>query len=183
MNKAAILSTKTVFQSKFFRVNQVEIERDGKKFTKDIIEETPIVVVLPYTKNGDIYLAREYRDALGKTILNTIGGKIDQDSDPLINAQRELEEEVGLKANVWKQVAEWERSATMKKKVYVFFATDLEEGMQHLDNDEKIELVKLTIQDAIEKIIKGEIIVEEDIATILLFDKLLKEGMNIPHTE
>lgn len=175
-HKSTVLSTKTVFQSKYFRVNQVEISRDGKTFTKDIIEETPIVVVLPYTKIGEIYLALEYRDALGKSILNTIGGKIDKDEEPLISAKRELEEEVGLKAKVWKQIAIWERSATMQKKIYVFLATDIENAKMKPDLDEQITLKKLSIGEALDKIMMGEIVVEEDIATILLFDKLMKEG-------
>jgi hypothetical protein len=34
----------------------------------------------------------------------------------------------------------------------------------------------MSLQEALDKIMTGEIIVEEDIATIFLFDKLKREG-------
>ena len=61
MSHTKVLSTKTVFTSTFFKINHVEIERDGKRFEKDIIQDTPISVILPYTKDGEIYLISEYR--------------------------------------------------------------------------------------------------------------------------
>lgn len=171
-----ILSSQNVFTSKFFHVNHVEIERDGKKFTKDIIEENPVAVVLPYTNNGEIYLASEFRDALEKVIFGLIGGKMKPGEDPLTSAKSELKEEAGLTALTWKHIVTWETSPVMKKKMEVFFATDLETGVQNLEEDEKIEPIKLPIPEALAKIENGEIPVALDAAVILLFDKMQKEG-------
>jgi len=171
-----ILSSQKVFTSKFFHVNHVEIERDGKTFVKDIIEENPIAVVLPYTENGEIYLLSEYRDALEKTIVGIIGGKIKRGDDPLTAAKKEMQEEAGLTAATWKHVVTWESSPVMKKKLSVFFATDLEIGKQHLEDDEKIEVIKLSLSAALDKIETGEITTALDAATILLFEKMRKEG-------
>jgi ADP-ribose pyrophosphatase len=175
-NKSNILSTKTVFQSKFFQVNQVEIERDGKKFTKDIIAKTPVVEILPITENNEIYLESQYRDAFGETILEVIGGKIDPNEDLEKAAQRELEEETGLTATHWKQIATFELGANMQEKIYVFYATGLSLGKANLDEDEKIELIKMPLAQALEKIATGEIFVASDVAAILLLDKMMKEG-------
>ncbi|HSA84313.1 MAG TPA: NUDIX hydrolase [Patescibacteria group bacterium] len=174
--KAKILASKIVYQSTNFRINQEEIERDGHVFIKDIIEDTPIVVILPYTKKGEIYLGLEYRDAFGKQILNTIGGKVIAGKDLLESAKAELQEESGMKAATWKHVATWETAYIMRKKMSVFFATDLELGEQQLETDENIRMVKLSLADALQKIDTGEISVALDVAIILLFDKLQKEG-------
>ena len=171
-----ILSTKTVFTSQYFHVNQVTIKREGKTFTKDIIEGTPIVFVIPYTKDGEIYINSEYRDALGKEIFDCVGGKLVSGEDPLTAAKRELQEEAGLNAATWKQIATWETAAIQRKKLFVFCATDLEKGKQQLDADEKITVVKLKLSEALEKIENGEIPVGLDVAAILLFDKLRREG-------
>jgi ADP-ribose pyrophosphatase len=171
-----ILSSQKVFTSKFFHVNQVEIERDGNKFTKDIIEENPIAVVLPYTSNGEIYLISEFRDALEKVIFGLIGGKMKPGDDPLTSAKKELKEEAGLTAATWKHIVTWETSPVMKKKMAVFFATDLETGVQSLEEDEQIEPVKITLPEALAKIENGEIPVALDAAVILLYDKIQKEG-------
>jgi len=177
MPDAKVLSSKTVFQSKYFHVDRVKIERDGKSFEKDIIEATSAVWIIPYTENGEIYLASEYRDTFGKTILDCFGGKLEPGDDPLIAAKRELEEEAGLKGETWHHAATWEAAAIMKKKMYVFFVTGLEKtGRQHLDEDEEIETVKFTIAEALGKIDNGEVPVGLDVAAILLFDKFKREG-------
>ena len=174
-SNSKVHSTKTVYQSRHFRVNQVQIERNGKQFTKDIIEETPIVIVLPYTNEQEIYLASEYRDAFGKEMLNTIGGKVEDATNLLDQAKAELREEAGLKAATWKHVATWETSPILKKKIFVFFASDLEETKQALEEDEQITVVNFGLDEAFQKIASGEISVSFDVAAILLFDKLRKE--------
>ena len=176
MTHTKIISQKKVFQSRHFHVDSIVIERFGKKFEKDIIEQTPTVLVIPYTKDGDIYLEEQYRDALEKTCLEVVAGTIDNNDDPLDTAKRELEEEIGIKAKVWKQVATWDVLVTMRAKIHVFFATDLEMGKSNLQHDEVIDLVKMPLNRALEKIEQGEITGASHIAAILLFDKMRIEG-------
>jgi ADP-ribose diphosphatase len=171
-----ILSTKNVFTSRNFKVDHVTIERDGKTFGKDIIEATPVALILPYTEEGDIYIASEYRDAFGKVVLNCIGGKIDSKDDPLVDAKRELQEEAGLEATDWKHVITWETAWNVKKKLFIFFAKGLKTVKQHLEEDEKIDIIKLQLSVALDKIENGEIAGAADVAVILLFDRLWKEG-------
>lgn len=176
MTNAKILSKKTVYQAKFFHIDQVEIERDGRVFKKDMIIKTPFVIIIPYTENKEIYLESQYRDAFGKVLLESPAGKIPNGEDPLEGAKRELEEETGLRARKWTHAATWEISPNMNQTIYVFFATDLEEGKQKLDDDEVIDIVKMPLTEALDKITAGEIVVAPDLAAILLLDKFLKEG-------
>jgi len=176
MTGAKILTSHTVFSSKDFKVNHVKIKRDGKIIEKDIIEDTPGVWILPYTENGEIYLASEYRDAFGKYIINCIGGKIDSRYDPLTTAKKELKEEAGLNASTWLHAATWESSWRLHKKMYIFFAKNLVKERQHLEADEKIQIIKFTLTEALTKIENGEIVGGLDIAVILLFDKYKREG-------
>lgn len=176
MSDSKIISTKTVYQSKFFKVDQVEIERDGKRFTKDFIERVPVVFILPYTAQNEIYLELQYRDIFQKSLLEIIAGQIDPEEDPLEAAKRELQEETGLQAKNWKKVATWQVGANQKQTIHLFFATDLEEGEQQLDEDEEIETVKLSLDEALQKVENGEISIGSHAATILLFDKLKREG-------
>jgi ADP-ribose pyrophosphatase len=170
-----ILSQKTVFKSRHFHVDHVEIERSGQKFEKDIIEQTPTVLIIPYSKD-EIYLEQQYRDALEKTCLEVVAGHIDENEDPLTAAKRELEEETGLKAKTWHKIATWNVMVTMRAKVNVFFATDLEEGISNLQHDEVIELVKIPLKQVLDKIESGGIPGASHIAALLLFDKMKKEG-------
>lgn len=172
-----VLSTKTVYKAKYFSIIQKEIERNGKRFTKDFIERNSVVSILPLTDQGELYLEKQYRDAFGKEILEIVAGTMDNDDNPLEAAKRELQEETGLTATTWKQLATWELSVNMNSKQYIFVATGLSEGKSQLDDDEEITLVKISFEQAVEKVISGEICASVHAAAILLYDKLKKEGI------
>jgi len=169
-----LLSTKTVFSSKYFKVNQNVIERNGKKFTKDFVERNPVVLIIPYTAD-EVYLESQFRDALGKMNLEIVAGTIEVGGDPLETAKRELKEEAGLIAKTWKKIAEWQLSPNMQAKIHVFAATDLETGEQQLDFDEEITIIKMPLQKALKNIETGEMITASHIAALLLFERLVKE--------
>lgn len=171
-----ILSTKTLFASKYFKINQRVIERNGKTFTKDFIERNPVVMIIPYTSDYDIYIEEQFRDALGKVCLELVAGNIEEGDDPLESAKRELKEEAGLIAKKWSKVCEWNLSVNMKAPIHLFAVTDLEEGEQQLDDDEEITIKKMPLESIVKKIENGEITTPSHIAGLLLFDRLLKEG-------
>ena len=60
-NKSKILSTKTAYKTNYFKVDQVEIERKGKIFKKEIISRRPHVLILPLTNENEIYLIQQFR--------------------------------------------------------------------------------------------------------------------------
>ncbi len=171
-----IISKENVFKSKYFRIDKTVIERDGKKFTKDIMSRKSIVIVLPISNSNEIYLVSQFRDSLQKTLLETVAGHVEDGLSVLENAKKELREEAGLVARNWKQIGEFYVSASMSGSVTVFVATDLTERMPEPEEDEDIEVVKIPFEDALLKIESGEISVSSNIAAILLFDKLRKEG-------
>jgi ADP-ribose pyrophosphatase len=171
----SVLSRKTVFTSKKFNVIQHVIKRNGKTFTKEIIERRSVIVVIPYT-DKEIYIQSQYRDALEKVTLEVVQGTIEEGDDPEETAKRELREEAGLVAKTWKKLAVWDVNAMMNMKMYVFAATDLEEKEQKLEFDEDIEIMKMPLGKVLEKIENGEMTIGSHIAAILLFDRLKKEG-------
>ena len=176
MSKSKILSSKNVFKSRYYRIDKEEIERDGKVFTKDILKRTPTVIILPINEKDEIYLVSQYRDSMQKELLEVVAGHIEDSDTPLEAAKKELKEEAGLTAQDWKQISTFHVSANMDAVVHIFYARDLTEGVQELEEDEDIEMVKLPFSEALLKIESGEISVSSNIAAILLFDKLRREG-------
>jgi ADP-ribose pyrophosphatase len=176
MTNTKRLSEKEIYKSKYFRINQVEIQRNGKTFTKDIIERNSSVMVLPITEDNEIYILSQYRDALQKVVLELIAGNMDNNSSPLENAKRELEEEGGLIAKDWKQIATFNMSANLVGELFIFVAKDLVQTQRHPDDDEQIDVLKMPLSEALEKVVKGEIRISSNVASLLLVDKLIKEG-------
>lgn len=176
MQKSKILSQKTVYNSKYFRVEKREEENDEKIVSKDYVVRDPIVMIIPLTTDNQIYLARQYRGALDKISTELFAGHLDAREDPLDGAKRELKEESGLTAGTWKHLAQFHISANMEATVDIFVAEDLIEGASEQEADEDIEMIKISFAEAIEKIENGEIDAASHVAALLLLDKLRKEG-------
>jgi ADP-ribose pyrophosphatase len=174
--KAKETSRETVFQSKHFRVDRVTIERNGRTFVKDFIERVSSVHIIPYTKDDELYLEWQYRDLLKKVSLEVIGGKMREGDEPLEAAKRELHEETGLTANNWKKIGVLNLSGNIKQAIYVFAATDIEEGEKNLDEDELIETVKIPLNEVVYRMQNGEMSDSSHIASIFLFKHLREEG-------
>ena len=170
------VSSEIVYQAKYFRITKKEIERNGKKFTKDFIERAPAVLIIPYTESGEVYLEYQYRDALQKSVFEIVAGNIEENAAPLESAKRELQEETGLTAKKWSKIATWDLSVNMVAKIHVFAATELQEGKPNLNEDEEIETVKLSFEEVLGKIDRSEIPAASHIAALLLFEKLQKAG-------
>lgn len=171
-----ILSTEVTYTAKYFKINRKTLERNGKTFTKDFIERVPVVMIIPYTADGQVYLESQYRDAHKRKCIEVIAGHMEEPFDPLENAKRELEEETGLTAKKWKLIAQWEQTPNMNAPLYIFAATDLTHGEQRLDADEEIEVVKMPVAEAVQQIVDGTMDIALEIAPLLFFEKLWKEG-------
>lgn len=176
MNVSKRLSQKTLFQSKYFQVDQMVLEKAGKTFTKDFIIRNPVVVILPLTAKNELYFVSQYRDALERTLLELPAGNIDPGEHQLAAAKRELAEETGLTATDWKEFPKLQLSANMQAEIHFFLARGLTEGKPDMDDDEEIETVKIPLAEAVKKVFNGEIEVATNIAAILLLEKLIQEG-------
>ncbi|MGI8419947.1 MAG: NUDIX domain-containing protein [Candidatus Levyibacteriota bacterium] len=172
-----VISKQEVYKAKYFRITKVELEKNGKKFTKEFIERNSTVFILPIAADGTLHMISQHRDAFNKTLLEVVAGTMEEGADPLETAKRELSEETGLTAKNWKQIAQWELSVNMNSPMYVFVATDLKEGEAHLDEDEEITNVTLSLDEAIKKVVSGEIIASSHVACLLLYRMLREEGM------
>jgi ADP-ribose pyrophosphatase len=84
---------------------------EGERFERDIVHHPGAVSVVAVDDDGNAVLVRQYRAALDETILELPAGKLDVDGeDPLVCAQRELAEEVGLAASEWELLAAFHHS-------------------------------------------------------------------------
>lgn len=171
-----IQKTEEVYQAKYFSVERNTIERNGHIFIKDFIVRNPVVMIIPYTVDGYLYIESQYRDALQRTCLEVVAGNIEGNTDPLENAKRELREETGLTAKTWKLIATWELSPNMRSPQYIFAATGLTQGESALEIDEAIETIKLSFEDVEQKIDTGEIAIASHVGVLLFFLRLWKEG-------
>lgn len=97
------ISSVTRFEGHAFGVESVTLERDGKRFVRDIVKHAPCVNIFAYdTETGSVLLEREFRIGCGKVTTGLPAGYIDPDEIgrggdfEKAAAERELREETGF---------------------------------------------------------------------------------------
>jgi ADP-ribose pyrophosphatase len=94
------LSSKVGFKGDILNIRIDEIRLpDGSTSTREIVEHSDAVVVVPIDRSGNILLVKQYRRAAGKDLLELPAGGIEPGENPLDTVKRELQEEIGYLPN------------------------------------------------------------------------------------
>lgn len=159
------ISSKHIYKGRIFDV-RVDTVREGEiEYERDIIAHPGSGVIVPVFEDGTVALVRQYRHAAGKSLLEIPAGSLDDGESPETGARRELGEEIGVTAENFEQIAEFYVSpGFLTEKMHVFLATELKETSQSLDDDEMVEIERVSFGKAFEMIRNGEI---EDAKTIV----------------
>ena len=167
-----------IYSQKFFEVEEKIFSLPhgiSKKYS--IVHRKPISVILPFEDDKNLYLISQYRYLFNKRILEAPAGHIDNGETPLDGAKRELKEETGLGALDWKKIIEYDSSGSViESHISIFLARDLKKEDSSLEDCEDIKLVKISLEDAVNKVMSGEISTASTIIGLLLLDKMYRKG-------
>ena len=84
-------------------------------------------------------------------------GRLEPNEDPMDCAARELEEEIGYRANKLIPIASYFASVgNSNERMYLFLALDLEKTEQRLEADERIREVVMSLETIKEKLANQE---------------------------
>ena len=122
------LAERVVHRGSLISVAEAEFEGpDGSRFERDVVHHPGAVSVVPVTDDGVVLLVRQYRAAIDGDILEIPAGKRDvEGEDPLLTAHRELEEEVGRRAESMELLGEFYNSPGFcDEHSYVYLARGL----------------------------------------------------------
>ncbi len=149
-----------------FRVDTVE-RADGSRSTRDVAGHPGAVAIVAVDDEDRVLLVRQFRLPAGGVLLEIPAGTLDRDpdgaiEDPFVAAQRELEEETGMRAGTWESVGSWYSAPGFtEERMHLFFARDLEPaGEDRLtpDHDEFLLLDRRPWRDAVAAVERGEIV-------------------------
>jgi ADP-ribose pyrophosphatase len=168
-----------------FRLDTIE-RADGTRGTRDVVRHPGAVAVLALDADGRLLLVRQWRIPAGRALLEIPAGTLDVHDgvteDPDVAAPRELEEETGHRAASWRKLLTfWTAPGFASELMHLYLATGLDgvaddDGRLAPDDDERLELRRVPIDEALAMVDAGEISDAKTILGILWLDRLGRSG-------
>lgn len=173
--KETRLDSEVVYEGDFFRVRKDSVLLpDGSRSSREFITHPGAVAVLAMLDDGKLVLERQYRYPTQREFIELPAGKIDQGEAILDCAKRELLEETGYVAKEWIHLATaWPCIGYADERMEYFLARGLTHQGGKLDDGEFLEILELSLQDAIEWIRSGKINESKTIVGLFWLEKYL----------
>jgi ADP-ribose pyrophosphatase len=165
------LSKETIYDGRLFKLVKEKVRiYNGKEKTREIVVHPGAVALVVVDNEGKLILVRQYRRAAEKVLLEIPAGTREPNEDAETCAIRETQEETGyLPRKVERLGGFYSAPGFCTEYLHLYLLTDLSENHMDADDDENIEVVRLTVEEAIAAIARGEICDAKSICGILLY--------------
>lgn len=153
------VDTEPIFDGKIIKVRKDKAElENGSVVTRELVLHPGGVCVVPVNEKGEVYLVKQFRYPFQEVLTEIPAGKLEVGEDHRSAGLRELKEEVGAECESFEYLGVMYPSvAYLTEKIHMYLATGLSFGEQSLDEDEFLDVEKMPLSQAVEKVINGEI--------------------------
>jgi len=163
-------STEKIYENPWIKVVEDQVVRPNKTegIYGHIHYKNKAIGILPLDEELNTWLVGQYRYTLDEYSWEIPTGGVPLDEDTLDGAKRELKEETGLIAKMWKKLLKIHTSNSVTDEYgYVFIAQDLTQGEMEWDETEELKIKKISLKDALQLVMTSEITDSLSIAGIL----------------
>ena len=162
--------------SKFHVVRETVTTGAGQTKTREIVRHPGACVIVPLLDDGRVCLIRNWRIAVGKTLIELPAGTLEPPEPSHVAAERELIEETGYRAAKIEFLHAFFLSpGILDEKMHLYLATGLTAGETAREEGEEIENWLVPWNEAIAMIFRGEIEDAKTIVGLLWVDHLRKQ--------
>jgi ADP-ribose pyrophosphatase len=184
-----VISSDLVVQAAYMEWRRTTVERvNGEQHVRYIVGHPGAVAILAIdaasessvTLESELLFVRQFRAPVGQLLLEVPAGTLDLHGgvteEPQLAAERELEEETGLRATTWRHLRSFFTAPGFtSERMELYLALGLSEagpGARTPDEDEAIEAVRLTIAEAAEAVRRGAIVDAKSLVAIAAAERL-----------
>lgn len=172
------IASRTVFEGRILnvRVDTVQLV-NGRSGTREIVEHSPSICVVPVDAAGNVLLVRQYRKPAEAFLLEVPAGGIEPGETPEAAAIRELQEEIGHTARRLEPLtAFYLAPGWCNEFMHAYLAAELLPASLASDDDEFIDVVPTPLHDVIALIADGTIQDAKSVAALLLAMRLMGDN-------
>jgi ADP-ribose pyrophosphatase len=166
MRTAEVLSSNVLHRHRIFTIVEQALRLpSGRTVVRQVVNHPGAVVIIPQLEDGRLVLIDQYRFAVGETLLEFPAGTLDRGEQPLDCARRELIEETGYRAEHWRALGiMYPSPGYCDERQHLFLASGLVPEQAAGDDDEMIEVKRLTVQEVERAIVDGALVDAKSIA-------------------
>ena len=150
------LTSETIYEGRILSLRKDEVLcPNGEKSIREIIDHHGGVAIL--VKIGDKFIVeRQFRYAFNDEIYELPAGKLEKDEDPLEGAKRECLEETGYRPLEMVHLGDMYPTCGYSTEIdYLYYCPKSVKEERHLDSDEVIDLLYLSLEE-IEELIRQD---------------------------
>lgn len=167
-----------------FRGNLLDVRRDrvrlpdGNSCLREYIRHQGAAVIIAERDDRKIVFVRQYRYPLQRSFLELPAGKIDPGEAAADTARRELREETGYAASLWRHLGVLHPCVGYSdERIEIFLATGVQRCSQReLDDSEFIDVLALSLEEALQAVRDGRITDAKTLSGLLWAEKALVCG-------
>jgi ADP-ribose pyrophosphatase len=154
-----IVDSQDIYRDAWVELRKDEVIRpDGQPGTYAVVNLKPGVCVLAMDDEHNVYLTEEFHYGVGRVTIEAVSGGMEPDEDALLTAQRELQEELGIRARDWTDMGTLDPfTASVVSPTRLYLARDLKFGDHAQEGTETIACVQMPFADAVQKAVDSEI--------------------------
>ena len=168
--KETKLNSEQIYEGRVISLRRDEVLcPNGQKSIREVVSHLGGVGIL--IKVGDKFIIeKQFRYALGKEIYELPAGKLEKGEEPLEAAKRECLEETGYRPLEMIHLGDsYPTGGYSSEVIHLYYCPKAVKEARHLDSDENIELIYLSLEEIEKMIAENTIKDSKTVSAIYLY--------------
>ena len=167
-----LLRQEPIYKGRVINITKDEVVcPNGQTSLREIVHHRGGVAIL-FKVDDKFIFEKQYRYAMNEEIIEMPAGKLEEGEIPLEAAKRELLEETGYRSLEMIHLGDsYPTPGYSTEVIHLYYCPKAVKEERHLDNDECIDLIYLTLEEIEEMIAQGKIKDSKSVASIFLYKK------------
>lgn len=171
LEKEAKKESSLIYQGSLVSVYKETLQYpNGEVVNRDVVKHPGAVAVLPVDENGHLLLIRQWRRAANTILIEIPAGTLKKNETPLSCADRELQEEIGFRANTMIPLGGFYTAPGFcDEYIHLFLAKDLFPSILWAEDSDYIDLFPVSLKEALSLASKGVFLDSKTLSALSLY--------------